>query len=50
MEEAKAVIDAASGRRPERSIAAVAQSLDGWADRASLDRFLDDLRRAGLPG
>ncbi len=49
-DEAAAIIDAASGRRPERSIAAVAQSLDGWTDRASLDRFLDGLRRAGLPG
>jgi hypothetical protein len=49
-EEATAIVDAASGRRPERSIAAVAQSLDGWTDRSSLDRFLDALRRAGLPG
>jgi len=49
IEEAGAIVRAASGRRPERSVAAVAQSLDGWTDRASLDRFLDGLRRAGLP-
>ncbi len=49
-EEAAAIVRAASGRRPERSVAAVAQSLDGWTDRASLDRFLDGLRSAGLPG
>ncbi|WP_341214086.1 tetratricopeptide repeat protein [uncultured Limimaricola sp.] len=48
-EEAVAIVRAASGRRPERSVAAVAQSLDGWTDRASLDKFLDGLRSAGLP-
>nr|WP_256500053.1 winged helix-turn-helix domain-containing protein [Limimaricola litoreus] len=48
--EAAAIIQAAAGRRPERSIAAVAQSLDGWSDRDSRERFLDGLRRAGLPG
>lgn len=47
--EAAAIIQAAAGRRPERSIAAVAQSLDGWSDRDSRERFLDGLRQAGLP-
>ncbi|WP_245631441.1 winged helix-turn-helix domain-containing protein [Limimaricola hongkongensis] len=48
-DEAAAIIQAAEGRRPESSIAAVAQSLDGWSDRDSRERFLDGLRRAGLP-
>ncbi|SDF32005.1 winged helix-turn-helix domain-containing protein [Limimaricola pyoseonensis] len=48
-DEAAAIIQAAEGRRPERSIAAVAQSLDGWSDHDSRERFLDGLRRAGLP-
>ncbi len=48
-DEAAAIIRAAEGRRPERSISAVAQSLDGWSDRDSRERFLDGLRRAGLP-
>ncbi|MGX9857373.1 winged helix-turn-helix domain-containing protein (plasmid) [Limimaricola variabilis] len=47
--EAAAIIRAAEGRRPERSISAVAQSLDGWSDRDSRERFLDGLRQAGLP-
>lgn len=50
VEEAIAIVEAAAGRRPERSIAAVEQSLDGWADRGSLESFLDSLRLAGLPG
>lgn len=48
-DEAAAIIQAAEGRRPESSIAAVAQSLDGWSDHDSRERFLDGLRRAGLP-
>ncbi|WP_282026969.1 winged helix-turn-helix domain-containing protein [Limimaricola cinnabarinus] len=48
-DEAAAIIQAAEGRRPESSISAVAQSLDGWSDRDSRERFLDGLRRAGLP-
>lgn len=50
IEDAARVIDAAKGRRPERSLAAVAQSLDGFTDRAGLDLVLDGLRRAGMPG
>jgi len=49
-QEAAMIVRAARGRRPERSIAAVAQSFDGFADPAGLDRVLDGLRRAGLPG
>lgn len=48
-DEAAAIIRAAKGRRPERSISAVAHSLDGWSDRDSRERFLDGLRQAGLP-
>ena len=50
IEEAIAIVESAAGRRPERSIAAVEQSLNGWADRGSLESFLDSLRLAGLPG
>lgn len=50
IEDAARVINAAKGRRPERSVAAVAQSLDGFTDRAGLDLVLDGLRRAGMPG
>ncbi|MCD1644130.1 winged helix-turn-helix domain-containing protein [Aurantimonas coralicida] len=49
-EQAAMVIRAAQERRPERSIAAVAQSLDGFADRVGLGLVLDGLRIAGMPG
>ncbi|MEF2554491.1 tetratricopeptide repeat protein, partial [Aurantimonas sp. A2-1-M11] len=49
-EQAAMVIRAAQERRPERSIAAVAQSFDGFADRAGLGLVLDGLRIAGMPG
>ena len=49
-DEAAAIIRAAEGRRPERSIAAIAQAFAGWSDPESLERFLDGLRQAGLPG
>jgi DNA-binding winged helix-turn-helix (wHTH) protein len=48
--EAALVIEAAKGRRPEHSLAAVAQSFDGFTDRAGLNVVLDGLRRAGMPG
>lgn len=50
IEDAARVIHAAKGRRPEQSIAAVAQSFDGFTDRTGLDLVLDGLRRAGMPG
>jgi DNA-binding winged helix-turn-helix (wHTH) protein/tetratricopeptide (TPR) repeat protein len=50
IDEAGGVVRAAQGRRPEYSIAAVAQSFDGFADEAGLALFLDGLRLAGLPG
>jgi hypothetical protein len=49
IDEARAVIRAARGRRPEGSVAAVAQSLDGFADPAALAIVLDGLRLAGMP-
>ncbi len=50
IDEAAAIVSAAEGRRPERSVAAVAQSLDGFADDAGLAVVLDGLRLAGMPG
>jgi cytochrome c-type biogenesis protein CcmH/NrfG len=49
IDEATAVVRAARGRRPEQSIAGIAQSLEGFADQASLDVVLDGLRIAGMP-
>lgn len=48
-EEAARIVRAAQARRPERSVAAVAQSFNGFADRAGLAVVLDGLRLAGLP-
>ena len=50
VEEAAMIVRAADGRRPERSVAAVAQSFDGIADGPGLALILDGLRRAGMPG
>lgn len=50
IDEATAVIRAAQGRRPEQSIASVAQSLSGFTDPTGLDLVLDGLRIAGVPG
>lgn len=50
IEEAAVVVRAAHGRRPERSVAGVALSFDGFADRAGLAVILDGLRLAGMPG
>lgn len=50
IEEAGALIRSTRDRRPEGTIAAVAQSLDGFADPAGLDMVLDGLRLAGMPG
>jgi len=50
IDEAKLVVKAAQQQRTEHSIAAVAQSFDGFADQAGLALFLDGLRLAGLPG
>jgi predicted Zn-dependent protease len=50
IEEAGMVIRAALDRRPEQSIAAVAQSFDGFADGAGLAIVLEGLRLAGMPG
>ena len=50
IDEAATVVRAAHGRRPEQSIAAVAQSFEGFADRAGLALVLDGLRLAGMPG
>ena len=50
IDEAASVVQAAHGRRPEQSIAGVAQSFDGFADRAGLAVVLDGLRLAGMPG
>jgi len=49
-EEAAMIVHAADGRRPERSVAAVAQSFDGIDDGPGLALILDGLRRAGMPG
>jgi DNA-binding winged helix-turn-helix (wHTH) protein/tetratricopeptide (TPR) repeat protein len=48
--EAELVVRAALQRRTEHSVAAVAQSYDGFADEAGLALFLDGLRLAGLRG
>jgi tetratricopeptide (TPR) repeat protein len=48
--EAELVVRAAQQQRTEHSIAAVAQSYDGFADDAGLALFLDGLRLAGLRG
>lgn len=50
IDEAESVVIAARKQRPEHSVAAVAQSFDGFADEAGLALFLDGLRLAGLPG
>jgi len=50
VDEAAMVVRAAHAHRPERSVAAVAQSFDGFADRDGLAIVLDGLRLAGLPG
>ena len=50
IEEARMVVRAARGRRPEQNIAAVEQSFDGFADRAALAVVLDGLRLSGVPG
>jgi predicted Zn-dependent protease len=50
IDEARLVVRAAQQQRTEHSIAAVAQSFDGFADEAGLALFLDGLRLAGLPG
>ncbi len=50
IDEAELVVKAARQQRTEHSIAAVAQSYDGFADEAGLALFLDGLRLAGLPG
>ena len=49
-EEAGQVIEAARRRRPEESVADVAQSMDGFAEPAGLATVLDGLRLAGMPG
>jgi tetratricopeptide (TPR) repeat protein len=48
--EAELVVRAARQQRTEHSVAAVAQSYDGFADDAGLALFLDGLRLAGLRG
>lgn len=50
VDEATNVLKAASQRRPERNVAAVAQSLDGLTDESGLALVLDGLRLAGMPG
>lgn len=50
IDEARLVVQAARRQRTEHSVAAVAQSFDGFADEAGLALFLDGLRLAGLPG
>ncbi|MEX0697194.1 MAG: winged helix-turn-helix domain-containing protein [Dongiaceae bacterium] len=50
IDEAAGVVKAANGRRPEHTVSAVAQSLDGLADGAGLDLVLEGLRLAGMPG
>lgn len=49
IEEANTVVRAAHGRRPEQSVAAVAQSFDGLADHAGFAVVLEGLRLAGMP-
>jgi hypothetical protein len=48
IEDAAMVIDAATARRPERSVAAVAQTFHGLADGKGLRLLLDGLRLAGM--
>lgn len=50
IEEATGVVRAAHRHRPEQSLAAVAQSFDGFAEEAGLDLVLEGLRLAGMPG
>jgi tetratricopeptide (TPR) repeat protein len=50
IDEAAGVVKAANGRRPEHTVSAVAQSLDGLADGVGLDLVLEGLRLAGMPG
>jgi len=50
IDEATAIVHTARQRRPEESIAGVAQSFDGFVDGADLAVVLDGLRLAGLPG
>jgi DNA-binding winged helix-turn-helix (wHTH) protein len=50
IEEAAMVVRTARADRPERSVAGVAQSFDGFADRDGLAIVLDGLRLAGMPG
>jgi DNA-binding winged helix-turn-helix (wHTH) protein len=48
-DEAAAVIRSAGKSRPETSLAAVAQTFDGFSDRIGLAFVLEGLRRAGMP-
>jgi DNA-binding winged helix-turn-helix (wHTH) protein len=50
IEEAARVVAAVRQQRPERSVAAVAQSFAGFADEQGLRLLLDGLRLAGMPG
>lgn len=50
IEEAARVVAAVRPQRPERSVAAVAQSFAGFADEQGLRLLLDGLRLAGMPG
>ncbi|TYB83704.1 hypothetical protein FQ320_24275 [Oceaniovalibus sp. ACAM 378] len=49
VEEAAMVVHGAQGRRPERSVAAVAHSFVGLSEGPGLDILLDGLRLAGMP-
>ncbi len=49
IDDAAAVVRAAKARRPERSVSAVAQSLDVFADEAGLGLVREGLRLAGMP-
>lgn len=49
IDEAASIVDAARERRPEDSIAGVAQSFDGFADSDGLALVLEGLRLAGMP-
>lgn len=50
IEEAAGVIRAAHRHRPERSVAGVAESFDGFADDDALGILLEGLRLAGMRG
>jgi DNA-binding winged helix-turn-helix (wHTH) protein/Flp pilus assembly protein TadD len=50
IDEAAGVVRIVNGRRPEHSVSAVAQSLDGLADEVGLGLVLEGLRLAGMPG